>query len=241
MIVPFAAPKPCTSLTSSVCDAGLYWPRAHKDSKAPSHDTRKRQQVGGGMLQKLGEHVRGQLYTGDDTRRLAGTVVLGAAVGIAYFLAARLGLALLTEHVAVFWPAAGVAAGTLLALGRWARAPVAVAVMLASLVADLMGDRNVWAGLSFALCNTGEALLPAWLIERLFGPAFRLENLRQVLGLLAAAAVTSAAAAAAAMNLFGPSTAPLLTIWRTWFAADALGIVTVAPLLVELRAACRGR
>ena len=45
---------------------------------------------------------------------------LAAAVAVGYFLAARLGLALLTtpDGVAVFWPAAGLAAGTMIALGQ---------------------------------------------------------------------------------------------------------------------------
>jgi hypothetical protein len=50
-----------------------------------------------------------------------GLVTLGAAgaIAIAYFLAARLGLALLSKpsDVAVFWPASGIAAGILIVLG----------------------------------------------------------------------------------------------------------------------------
>jgi integral membrane sensor domain MASE1 len=162
------------------------------------------------MLHKLGEQIQGKPTVAGGTQRWIGSIGVAVAVGIAYFLAARLGLALLNEpeRVAVFWPAAGVAAGTLVALGRWARAPVAVAVMVASIAASLTGDRSIWAALSFALCNAGESLLTAWLIERFFGPHFSLDNLRKVLGLLASAAVASAAAAVAAavaMRLFGPS------------------------------------
>jgi hypothetical protein len=47
-----------------------------------------------------------------------GAVRLTVAIGIAYFLAARLGLALLAQvGVAIFWPAAGIATGVLIALG----------------------------------------------------------------------------------------------------------------------------
>ena len=196
------------------------------------------------MLQKLGEQFQNKLTIGGGARRWIGSIGIAVAIGIAYFLAARLGLALLAdpERVAVFWPAAGVAAGTLVALGRWARAPVAVAVMVATVAANLMGDRGIWAALSFALCNTGEALFAAWLIERFFGPHFSLHNLRMVLGLLASAAVASAAAgvaAAAAMSLFGPSAAPMLSVWWDWFVSDALGIIIVAPLLIGLAAAAR--
>ena len=45
-------------------------------------------------------------------------LIFALVIGFAYFWAARLGLALLTEPdgVAVFWPAAGLSAGTLIAL-----------------------------------------------------------------------------------------------------------------------------
>jgi hypothetical protein len=48
---------------------------------------------------------------------IAGLVAVGVA--IAYFLAARLSLALLakSDGVAVFWPAAGIASGVLIAAG----------------------------------------------------------------------------------------------------------------------------
>jgi PAS domain S-box-containing protein len=193
------------------------------------------------MLHKLGEQVQGKPGTG---QQWVANIGIAVAVCITYFLTAQLGLALLNdpERVAVFWPAAGVATGTLLALGRWARAPVAVAVTVATLAANLMGDRGIWAALSFALCNTGEALFTAWLIERFFGPHFSLHNLRNVFGLLASAAVASAAAAVAAavaMSLFGPSAAPLFSVWWDWFVSDALGIITVAPLLIGLAVAVR--
>jgi hypothetical protein len=59
---------------------------------------------------------------------------LAIAVGIAYFVAAQLSLALLAEPdgVAVFWPAAGVSSGILIALGRAARLPVVSGVMVAT-------------------------------------------------------------------------------------------------------------
>jgi len=62
--------------------------------------------------------------SGELMRQWAGSVVLAIAVGIAYFLASRLSLLLLTkpDDVAVFWPAAGVAAGVLVA---WAQHKIA--------------------------------------------------------------------------------------------------------------------
>jgi PAS domain S-box-containing protein len=169
---------------------------------------------------------------------------LTVAVGIAYFAAAELGLSLLTaaERVAVFWPASGIAAGTLIAFGRWACAPVASAVIVASAAAALLSDRSVWSALAFGFCNAGEALLVMWLIERWFGPGFNLDSLRRVLGFFAAAVLAPAIAAvgsSGAMKLFGPSTASFLDIWGVWFASDAVGIIAVAPLLIGVAAAVR--
>src|SRR4030088_2735232 len=91
------------------------------------------------------------------TREWARSIGLAAAVGIAYFLAARLSLSLLTKSdgVAVFWPASGVAAGVLIAVGREARWPVAIGTMAATIVANLLGDRTYAGAVTFALCNAG--------------------------------------------------------------------------------------
>jgi signal transduction histidine kinase len=184
--------------------------------------------------------------TGLDLTRWGGSIGLAVAVAIVYFLAARLSLALLTkpEGVAVFWPAAGVSAGVLIALGSRARWPVVVGTMAATIAANLFGDRNVWSAVLFAICNAGEAVLTAWLIEHYFGADFRLSKLRNVLGLAAAAIAGTAVSGiggAIAYRLFHSSTTSMLTTWQHWFASDGLGIITVAPLLIELAAASRDR
>jgi PAS domain S-box-containing protein len=177
-------------------------------------------------------------------RRWVRQAGLAVAVGFAYFFAAQLSLGLLTkpDGVAVFWPAAGVSAGVLIALGRSARAPVAVGAMVATLVANLMGDRTIWTATAFAVCNAVEALLTAWLIERWVGPRFTLGRLRHVLALLAAATVATAVSGVggtAAYVLLHNSTAPIVTTWQHWFASDAVGIITVAPLLIGFAAGLR--
>src|SRR6476661_6994502 len=159
-----------------------------------------------------------------------GSVGLGIAVGMAYLLAARFSLALLTKPdcVAVFWPAAGVAAGTLIALGPKARLPVALAVLVASVAAGLLKDGNFPAAIVFALCNAGEVLLVAWLITQRFGQEFRLDSLRNVLAFFAAAGVgpaISAIVATAGFAFFYNTAAPVVTTWLNWFVSDALGII----------------
>ncbi|HET7847734.1 MAG TPA: MASE1 domain-containing protein [Pseudolabrys sp.] len=171
-------------------------------------------------------------------------LVLALLVGIAFFLAARLSLLLLTEPdgVAVFWPASGVTAGVLIALGATARWPVAAGAAAATIVANLMGDRNLMSAVVFALCNAGEALLVGWLIERYFGPRFSLDRLSHVLGLLAATVLATALSGmggTAGFLYFHNSTAPILSTWHHWFASDGLGILTVAPLIIEFASVIR--
>src|SRR5436190_8625979 len=169
---------------------------------------------------------------------------VAAAVGIGFFLGARLGLFLLTkpDGVAVFWPASGVATGALIALGPRAKWPVAIGAAAGTIVANLLGDRTLAGSVTFAVCNAGEALLAAGLIERRFGLDFSLDRLRHVLGLLAAAVFACAISGVGGtlgFKLFHGSTAPILTTFEHWFAADALGIVTFAPLLIGIGAAVR--
>src|SRR6266478_1833907 len=195
------------------------------------------------MLQHLTQEVHRRTRA-DPTVPRIGAIGLAIAVGIAYFFAAQLSLALLAEPdgVALFWPAAGVSSGVLIALGRDARLPVAGGVMVATIVANLMGDRNVWSATAFAFCNAGEALLTAWLIEHYFGSGFTLGRLRNVLGLLAAAVVATAVSGvggAVAFKLFHSPTVPIWTTWQHWFASDAVGIITVAPLVIGLAEALR--
>ena len=168
-----------------------------------------------------------------------GPLALATLVAILYFLGAHLGLALLTQPdgVAVFWPAAGISAGMLVAFGPQARWPVTVGVMIATVLANLLSDRSLEATLVFAVCNAGEAILFAWLINQRFGASFDLGSVRNVVGVFGAAAVASAASGIGGTMgflLFHHSGTPFLTTWLNWFASAALGIVTVSPLIIGL-------
>ena len=147
------------------------------------------------MLQNLRKRVLEEGPAAADVeQRWASSIWLAGATAVVYFLAAQLSLLLLTkpDGVAVFWPAAGIAAGAMIALGPAARWPIATGAMGATVVANLLGDRSLLAAILFALCNVGEALLCAGLIERYFGPQL-LDRLRNVLGLLMGAIIATAA------------------------------------------------
>src|SRR5215831_20931621 len=117
-------------------------------------------------------------------------------IGIPYFLASRLGMALrdAPEGLAVFSPAAGIATGALIALGSPARVAVTAAVVTATIACsliecNLMMGRSPWLALPFSLANAAQPLITAWLIKRWFGDVFKLEDVRQVLGFLMSSAI----------------------------------------------------
>jgi signal transduction histidine kinase len=181
-----------------------------------------------------------------DVTTSVGAIVVMFAVAIAYFIAARLSLELLTkpEGVAVFWPAAGVSAGVLIVLGPRARWPVIFGTMAATILANLLGDRSLWGAVLFGCCNAFEAVLTAWLINRYDSSGFTLAKPKNVMALVGAATIATALSGiggAVVFKFFHNAATPLWLTWQHWFASDALGIIVVAPLLIEFASAARDR
>jgi len=197
------------------------------------------------MPQRLLRHGQRQRTTADDlTRRWVGGIGLTAAVGSVYFLAGLLGIRLLMppEGIAVFWPAAGISSGVLIALGRSARWPVAAGAASATIVANLVAKADIWTTCAFVLGNTAEPLIIAGLIEHYLGARFSLDRLRPVLCLLAAAVAGPTVAGigwTVVYRLFHTSTVPMLTTWQHWFGSDITGVVTVAPVVIWIASAVR--
>ena len=175
------------------------------------------------------------------TQRWVGSIGLAAAVGLAYFLVAKFSVRLILEPsgVAVFWPAAGISSGILIALGPRARWPVLAGVMVATIATHLIIYDPLWAGVALGLSNGAEALITAGLIHHYFGAGFNLVRVRHVVGLLAAAVVAttvSGVGGAVTYRLMRGASAPMLDSWQHWFASDFVGIIAVAPLVIGLAA-----
>ncbi len=191
----------------------------------------------GGHLQpiSLGENLA-RLVAG----RWRGVATFGAAVAVAvgYFLVAQLSLRLLTkpEGVALFWPASGLAVGALFALSRRARPMLAIGIAAAVIAANYLAGRSLATSILFSVFNAAEPVLAVWLLERWYGEEFKFNELRRVLGFLA---VTCAAAAMSAIGFgailtFVHGGVPLSESWRASFYAHGLGILVIAPFLIEL-------
>src|SRR5260370_17907408 len=121
------------------------------------------------MLQNLGGQVK-QSDGADSAWRWMRLSWLAVVIGSVYILSARLSLSLLTpDGVTVFWPAAGFAAGALIAFGPPARWAVVVGTIVGTIVSNLLADPNLWRSLACALCNAGVGRLPAYLLQRFLG------------------------------------------------------------------------
>lgn len=165
---------------------------------------------------------------------------IAIAVAVAYFLAARLGLALVTQpgHVAVFWPAAGIAAGALLSVSRSAMPVIGLAVLVATLGANALEATSPLLAIGFACIHVVEAAIIAALMSWWFGPGIALDRIGRILGFVAATMVGCAVAALlASLSLLvatGVDGSSLPVIWTTWFKSDVIGVVAVAPLVMAI-------
>ena len=178
------------------------------------------------------------------SNQLTRALGLFIAVGVAFYLAARLGLALRTQvGAAVFWPAGGIAVAALIVFGRNTRSAIASAIAIATIAAGLTIGRSPWLTIAFALINIGQALLTAYLIERWFNRPFALDGVRPVLVFVAATGLGAAASAvggAAAMTLLDAPVS-FWEVWGPWFLSGAVGTVVVAPFLIGLAQLWRER
>src|SRR6476660_8207068 len=149
------------------------------------------------LAQRLREQTPRRMFTEFASDKSWGYAIgLTIVTAVAYFLVARTGLSLLkADGIAVIWPALGLAVGALIALGPHARAPVATGICVGIIAVRLSGGGHLGVAVALGLCNTGGALLTAGLIERWFGPVFKLENVPCVLGFLGATGVGTFVAA----------------------------------------------
>ncbi len=159
-------------------------------------------------------------------------------IGVAYYLLARLGVALGVppDGIAVFWPPNAIILCTFLILptGRW------WACALAFVCAEVIGDIpvfTVYEALGFGIVNCFEGILSALILRRAFDGGFDLSSSRQLLYFVVVCVVGApalAALAGSAIYVLRGSEESYLILWRTWWAGDAVGLLTFAPLILTL-------
>jgi PAS domain S-box-containing protein len=164
------------------------------------------------------------------------TVALAVWTVFAVFVTAFIGITLTREsgRIASIWLANAMVLLVLLRTSPSSWAGWLLCGLAGNLAANLLtGDASVMATV-LALCNTLEIALAAGLFRRLepsVPPELtRLKPLFTFIG-VAGVAAPAAAGALAALILHQSQGLPFWGVLRTWFSADALGILIVVPLL----------
>lgn len=159
---------------------------------------------------------------------------LGTLTG-AYFLAGKLGLAFAVVHssTSVIWPPTGIALAAFLVMGR----SVWPAIALGAFLVNITTSGQLWSSVAIALGNTLEGVVGAALIRRYCGGVPAWDRTHDVVmftvfgGLISP--VVSASVGVTSLTVFG--LAPVSdfgTLLLTWWLGDAVGAMTVAPLLL---------
>jgi len=161
-----------------------------------------------------------------------------AGLGAVYFVAAKLGLKLASEHPSAssVWPGTGIALAAILisGYGAWP------GIFLGAFYANLTTAGSIATSLGIAIGNSLEALIGARLLNNLAHGRAVFDRARDVLkfALLAAilSTVVSATVGVASLSL-GRFIRPdaFGKVWFTWWLGDAIGAILLTPLLVLWR------
>ena len=189
-------------------------------------------------IQRVGmEQPRKQTFDhnpspGTETSR---DILRSVGIGLLYLLLARASLFFVSqpEGVAAIWPPSGLALAALLLTKRRPRPGVLTAIFLANLCANLLGGSALSLSLVFALANSFETILIAWLLLSFMEVPLKFERLGQALLFFAIVTFGNASSAllgAALVSIYGG--ADFWHIWATWWVADGLGIVLITPLIL---------
>lgn len=166
---------------------------------------------------------------------------LGISIlALAYFLGAKLGLAVALGLSSPVWPAAGIALAAIVLGGP----RIWPGILLGSFLADLTVPVSPLGALGVAVGATLEALLAAYLFKRCGGLA-SLRRARDILLLVLVTALVaplSATVGNVSQCLIGYSSwAQFGFQWMTWWLGDLVGVIVVAPLILSWSPAPRWR
>ncbi len=167
------------------------------------------------------------------------TVVMLAAVAVVALATAYAGIELTKEsgRIAVVWPTNGIVLSLILNRNRNKWASLLVPAVLGNVAADLLAGDTIGSAVFLSLCNLLEICVAVGGI-RLAGirVARDLLDLGNLLRATAVSCIVAPAlsAALASAFLWGATAADFAVTWRTWFAADALGMMIFAPLAGSL-------
>ena len=161
----------------------------------------------------------------------------GALAAVLTLIAAVTGLRLQLDGVALFWPAAGIITALMLLTSGATRWGAAAGILLALSIANSFQDRSLATSMVFMSGNIIEAIVIAKVLDRTIGRPFQLNRLNDVAAFLAAALGAPAIVGlwvSFGLRWTGHVQAPTTeTLW-VWASSQAVGIATVAPIVLQL-------
>ena len=170
---------------------------------------------------------------------LARELLYLAAVAAVVFIAAWAGIELIREggRIASLWLSNALALALLLRRSRDARGALLATVFAANAVANLYTGDALLLGLGLAACNVIEVAVAVALLHwarnqfLAMGESGGMARLLLYAGLIAPAC----SAVCAALLLSAATGADFAQVGLRWFAADSIGMIALAPMLVTLR------
>ena len=178
----------------------------------------------------------------DFAKSLLATVVFG----MLYFLTAAYSLKLMAPlaGVALFWPAAGLSSGLLIAFGRQMVIPVVIGILAAVCTGSWVAGRPPVIAIGYSLANIVETLTIAYIVANRHPGPFRLDTFREVITFFVAAACGTALSAlisATTITFGGWSIDGIANEAWTWARSDFVGVIAVAPIIIVARGLTRSR
>jgi signal transduction histidine kinase/DNA-binding response OmpR family regulator/integral membrane sensor domain MASE1 len=167
----------------------------------------------------------------------ASALMAAALVGLAVFAAGKIGVDLsrITASVAAVWFANAIPLAVMLVRPRREWWLLAVATAVGNLAVTLVHGDGLLPSLGFAVCNVGEVVVAAGMLHCLRSVDI-LDSLRALLLFFGVGVGLSCGSAAALGAVFVSQVfeVPYLTIFPTWWIADAVGMIIVTPALIAL-------
>jgi diguanylate cyclase (GGDEF)-like protein len=181
--------------------------------------------------------------TSDSTRRLASPpdswlrlvvtfVILLSFSWLGIFLSRQ------SEGVATIWLTNGMLFALIIAKPRSVWVRYFVIGFLADTLADVLYGDPLRLSLGVAIANSVEVITSSLILTRIFGSPFNLSKRRPLLGFLGVAVIGATAltsALGASWTLLFVKAGPWLTLFRTWYLGDILGMAIIAPLVFILQ------
>jgi PAS domain S-box-containing protein len=162
---------------------------------------------------------------------------LFVAVGLAYAAGSQLAIELVEASglQSVFFIPAGITVAVLLRVPRRQWWLVLLAAGAAEAISDLASGYSVGEALGFALANTVEPLLGAWLVERVVS-SFDLARRRDVATFIVAGVIVAPIVGGGIGAAFGAGfgVTHFWSGWWQWAVGDALGVVLVGSAILAV-------